>query len=87
MKVPLLNFVRGPGVPLLNFEGGPRVQLLNFREVPRPTFKLRGGSRIQGPEVLIPLLHHAVLLKQFFFAWDIEVFWILIRGQTQSTLW
>ena len=67
IKVPLLNFVRGPGVPLLNFEGGPRVQLLNFREVPRPTFKLRGGSRIQGSEVLIPLLHHAVLLKQFFF--------------------
>ena len=36
MKVPLLNFERGPGVPLLNFEGGPGVPLLNFRGVPGP---------------------------------------------------
>ena len=43
MKVPLLNFVRGPGVLLLNFEEGPGVLLLNFRRVP-------------GPEVLVPLL-------------------------------
>ena len=34
MKVPLLNFVGGPGVPLLNFEGGPGVPLLNFKEGP-----------------------------------------------------
>ena len=34
MKVPLLNFVGGPGVPLLNFEGGPGVPLLNFEEGP-----------------------------------------------------
>ena len=40
MKVPLLNFVGGPGVSLLNFEGGPEVPLLNFRGVPGPTFKL-----------------------------------------------
>ena len=30
MKVPLLNYVGGPGVPLLNFEGGLGVPLLNF---------------------------------------------------------
>ena len=46
--VPLLNFVEGPGVPLLNFEGGSGVPLLNFREVPGPTFKLWGGSRVPG---------------------------------------
>ena len=34
MKVPLLNFVEGPGIPLLNFEGDPGVPLLNFRGVP-----------------------------------------------------
>ena len=37
MKVPLLNFVGGPGVSLLNFKG-----------VPGPTFKLLGGSRVPG---------------------------------------
>ena len=52
MKVPLLNFVGGPGVPHLNFEGGPGVPLLNFRGVAGP------GSH--GPKVLVPLLHHAV---------------------------
>ena len=36
MKVPLLNFVGGPGVPLLNFEGGPGVPLLNFEGVLGP---------------------------------------------------
>ena len=39
MKVPLLNFVGGPGVTLLHFEGGPGFPLLNFRGVPGPTFK------------------------------------------------
>ena len=34
MKVPLLNFLGGPGAPLLNFEGGLGVPLLNFRGVP-----------------------------------------------------
>ena len=29
MKVPLLNFVGGPGILLLNFEGGPGVPLLH----------------------------------------------------------
>ena len=48
MKVPLLNFVGGPGVPLLNFEGGPGVPLLNFRGVPGPTFKLWGESGVPG---------------------------------------
>ena len=57
--VPLLNFEGGPGVPLLNFEGGPGVPLLNFRGVPGLTFKLWGGAGFQGPEVLVPLLHHA----------------------------
>ena len=52
---------KGEGVPLLNFEGGPGVPLLNFRGVPGPTFKLWGG--FQGPEVLVPLLHHAVSMK------------------------
>ena len=56
--VPLLNFVGGLGTPLLNFEGSPGIPLLNFRRVPGPTFKLWGG--VQGPEVLVPLLHHAV---------------------------
>ena len=41
MKVPVLNFVGGPGVPLLNFEGVPGVPLLNFN----------GGSASQNPEV------------------------------------
>ena len=58
MKVPLLNFVGGPGVPLLNFRG-----------VLCPTFKLWGGEggglRYQGPKipdagVLVPFLHHAI---------------------------
>ena len=40
MKVPLLNFIGGPGIPLLNFEEGLGVPLLNFRGVPGPTFKL-----------------------------------------------
>ena len=40
MKVPLLNFVGGPGVPHLNFERGPGVPLLNFRGVQSPTFKV-----------------------------------------------
>ena len=57
MKVPLLNFIGGPGTPLLNFEGGPGVPLLNFRGLP--------GLGSQGPEVLcpgvwVPLLHHAI---------------------------
>ena len=30
MKVPLLNFVGGPGVSFLNFEGGPGVPLLTL---------------------------------------------------------
>ena len=51
MKVPLLNFLGGPGAPLLNFEGGPGVPLLNFRGVQGPTFKLWGGSRVLGPMV------------------------------------
>ena len=55
MKVPLLNFVGGPGVPLLNFEGGTGVPLLNFRGVLGPTFKLCGGS--QGREVSGSLSH------------------------------
>ena len=46
MKVPLLNFIGGPGIPLLNFEEGLGVPLLNFRGVPGPTFKLWGGSRV-----------------------------------------
>ena len=40
MKVPLLNFVGGPGVPLLNFEGGPGVPLLNVEG--------GSGSRVPG---------------------------------------
>ena len=50
MKVQLLNFVEGPGIPLLNFEEGLGVPLLNFEGCPES----------QGPEVLVPLLHHAV---------------------------
>ena len=46
--VPLLNFEGGPGVPLLNFEGGSESQ------VP--------GPKVPGPGVLVPLLHHAVLV-------------------------
>ena len=73
MRVPLLNFKRGPGIPPLNFEGDPGVPLLNLKGVPGPTFKLSGGSPLnfQGPgtgvplltfkEVLVPLLHHAIV--------------------------
>ena len=57
MKVSLLNFVGGPGVPLLNFEGEPGVPLLNFEGGPGP------GS--EGPEVLVPLLHHAAKERLF----------------------
>ena len=57
MRVPLLNFEKGPGVPLLNFEGGPRVS----------TFKLWGGGgrgpEVPGPSVLVPLLHHALVIQ------------------------
>ena len=54
MKVPLLNFVGGPGVPLLNFEGGPGVSLLNFRGVRGPLLNFEGvpgsrGLRSRGP--------------------------------------
>ena len=59
--VPLLNFVGSPGVPLLNFGRSPGVPFLNFMGVPGPTFKLWGGFRVPGPEVLVPLLHHALL--------------------------
>ena len=70
MKVPLLNFVGGPGVPLLNFEGGPGVPLSNLRWISDPTFKLWGGS--QGPRVLVPLLHHAFSYKKkVFISWFI----------------
>ena len=48
MKVPLLNFVGGPGVPLLNFEEDPGVPLLLFRGLPGHAFKLSGESRISG---------------------------------------
>ena len=46
MRVPLLNFERGPGILLLNFEGGPGVPLWNFRGVAGPTFKLWRGSHV-----------------------------------------
>ena len=39
-RVPLLNFVGGPGTPLLNFEEGPGVPHVNFRGVSGPIFKL-----------------------------------------------
>ena len=51
MKVPLLNFVGGPGVPLLNFEGGPGVPLLNFMGSHIPLLNFEGvpGSRRPTP--------------------------------------
>ena len=44
------------------------VTLLNFEVVLGPTFKHWGWSRVPGPKVvgpgvLLPLLHHAVLLE------------------------
>ena len=65
MKVPLLNFVGGPGTPLLNLEGDPGVPLLNFRGSRVPLLSFEGGSGSQGPEVpgpgvLVPLLHYAI---------------------------
>ena len=51
MRVPLLNFEGGPGVLLLNFGGGPGVPLLDFSGVPCPTFKIWGGSWVQGPRI------------------------------------
>ena len=70
MKVPLLNFVGGPGVPLLNFEGGPGVPLLNFggrgeSRVPLLNFEGVLGPKFLGSGVLVPLLHHAWLTKRF----------------------
>ena len=49
--VPLLNFEGGPGVLRLNFEGGSGVPLLNFE----------GGPGSLGSEVLVPLLHYALI--------------------------
>ena len=51
MKVPLLNFVGGPGVPILNFEGGPVVALLNLGESRVPFLNFEGvpGLASQGP--------------------------------------
>ena len=50
MRVPLLNNEGGPLVPLLNFEGN-----LGSR-VPESW-----GPGSQGPGVLVPLLHHAIV--------------------------
>ena len=50
MRVPLLNFERGPVFPLLNFEGGPGVPLLNFEGVSEslvPGFR-GSGSWVPG---------------------------------------
>ena len=64
MRVPLLNFERGPGILLLNFEGGPGVPLLNFRGSWVPLLNFEGGSESRvpglGSEVLVPLLHHTL---------------------------
>ena len=46
MKVPLLNFVGGPGIPLLNFKGDPGAPLLNFEGGPGSPVP---GSRGPGP--------------------------------------
>ena len=51
---------KGEGVPLLNFEGGPGILLLSFEVCPGvPLLNFEGSPRSQGPEVLVPLLHHA----------------------------
>ena len=55
MKVPLLNFVGGPGTPLLNLEAGPGTPLLNFERGPGSQ-----GPEGPGPGALVPLLHHAI---------------------------
>ena len=55
-------------VPLLDFEVGSVGPLLNLIRVLVPTFNLWGGFQVPGPEVLVPLLHHAdryVLLFYF----------------------
>ena len=52
MRVPLLNFERGPGVPLLNFEGGLGSWF--------------PGPEVPSPGVLVPLLHHALVLLYFW---------------------
>ena len=57
--VPLLNFVGSPGVPLLNFGRSPGVPFLNFMGSQVPHLNFEGGFRVPGPEVLVPLLHHA----------------------------
>ena len=51
MKVPLLNFVGGPGTPLFYVERGPGVPFLNFRgsRVPLLNFKGGPGSGVLGP--------------------------------------
>ena len=47
-RVPLLNFVGGPGISLLNFERGPGVPLLNFRRVRVPLLNLEREFRGPG---------------------------------------
>ena len=56
MRVPLLNFERGPVFPLLNFEGGPGVPLSNFEGVSESESQ---GFEVLGLGFLVPLLHHA----------------------------
>ena len=73
--VPLLNFEGGPGVPLLNFEGGSGVPLLNFKGVPGP------GS--QGPEILVPILHHAY----YNVPWCCDFFAGLFAVKVNAGLW
>ena len=59
MRIPLLNFEGGPGVLLLNFEKGHGVPLLNFRRIQVLLLKFEGGL-VSGPQVVVPLLHHAI---------------------------
>ena len=70
MRVPLLNFEGGSGVPLLNSGGGLGAPLLNFKgggsRVPLLNFEEYPGSRVPGLEVLVPLLHHAILKNTNF---------------------
>ena len=56
-KVSLLNFEGGSLILLLNFEGWSQVPLLNFEGGPGSH-----GPQVPGPKVLVPLLHHGLLL-------------------------
>ena len=66
MKVPILNYVGGPGVPLLFFEGSPGVPLSNFEGGPGCRVPGSRGPGSQGPELTFTPCHSELVMKNVF---------------------